>query len=393
MSIDGEEAEIDRLNGRFFATILVDAIMYGALSDLEVFQLKKRRYFALATAWAKKDEDRYFSLLFPEGDFGPRRVADVPILGGLAKAQNFFNGFDTLLSKISGDTNDERALQEATEQALLCDEAAGDSKCMDEFVEEYHEVLKSLWRDLNFFLDFFTYQFPSVPCNAPLNPTKLDTIKERLWGEQCRTMCLDLMKDGECHEGWMHQEESGSFDYAEHDIEEGSLELWAEVIYGWYHCPMFEYEKIKTAHQESRKESVKRFVGLLLEKELSKAKLAVWEPRDSKKKKKKKKKTERPIDDVRIWSAAAGRLYTELFPKIASNIYFRNRNLEESSNGAEALSLALDVLLKHPSVRTLDEKVRKSVLRQACIKRNENDMVQRRDPLDIAKMLGFDLLD
>jgi hypothetical protein len=344
----------------------MDSSIYGELSDLEVFQLRKHRYFALATAWAKKDTERYFSLLFPEGDFGRRRVADIPLMGGLTKAQNFLNGFDSLFSKMSGNMNDERALQDVTEQALLCDEAAGDSKCMDEFVEEYHEVLKSLWRNLSFYLEFLACQFPSVPSNAPLNPTKLDTIKERLWGEQCRTMFLDLMKDGECQEGWMHQEESGIFECAENEFERGSLELWAEVIHVWYQSPVFEYEKINDAYQKSRKESVKKFVSLLFEKELSKAKdvgdaiAAAMVPNDSTKKK--KKKAEKQINDLTTWTAAAKSFRSGFFPRIVANTFFRNKNLEESNDIPEAYSLAMDVITEHPSVRFLNEEKKKAVL-------------------------------
>ena len=80
------------------------------------------------------------------------------------------------------------------------------SICAHKLIKEYHEITSLLWGDIDMITGVFAVEgmFVSIePGTISGKITKIDRIKEDLWGEPCRSFLLDAIEQGNYEKDWI----------------------------------------------------------------------------------------------------------------------------------------------------------------------------------------------
>lgn len=305
------------------------------LSDVQIFELLRARMEALDRAYRELgDPDQVSELLFPKELGKAERVTfPLPVTEGLLKGVELL---DSIGSFVSSKKRGSSALKEWMQQAILCDESTGETTYTDMFLTFYHKMIEEVWRNADGMTLLLSDEFPTAR-PAPSNPTKFDELKGRLWGDECRQVLLDAMKKGDCEEGWMLQTR-------------GDVEMMADCVAGLYSTPIFNHKSIRAQYKQVRKQSVKRIVELMFERQLTTTKAKILQKFG-----RKTKKSGRVAHDFATWSNAVEELLPKLWPSLMLTLVFRDR--ETDARNTEALSIAHNVLVTHPIVKSCDRKV------------------------------------
>lgn len=317
------------------------------LSNEQKFELLRSRYEALTRAYHESDEyDKLLKHLFPE-ELGKRER--VKYWSGAEAVFKVSELFDSVGSVFSRTKSKSSMLGDLMRQAILCDETTGGTSHADDVLTLYHEIMAEAWKEFDVMYLFFAEEFPTVrpAYRSNTTKTKFDELNARLWGDECRRAILNVMIEGDCEKGWMIQ--TG-----------GQLNWMVDCLEALYSTPVLNHESIRADYRRVRQQSVRRIVELLLEQELAKTQTL------SKTKSGKKKKS--AANDFVAWSSAVEVLVPVLWPSLLSTVIIRDK--ETDARNSEALSIARNVLVTHPSVKSMSREMLDSYLRETFKRSN-----------------------